>query len=219
MTEPLSGTKPATRGEDTRQRILEAARVEFVDQGLAGARMQRIADRAEVNKAMLHYYFRSKERLYEAVLVETLSQLLAGMVKLVADESLPVVVRLGRFLEAYFAFLARHPQLPRLIIMETLTGGERLPRLFVEAQQRVDALGARPLLEMLRYGTETGVLRDVDPRQTVASAVSLVAFYFIASPVLHAALHIDEEERQRFLSERGPHVVDLFLHGVLAPRS
>ena len=217
----MSGTDAESpgRGEATRQRILEAAREEFVDQGLAGARMQRIADRAQVNKAMLHYYFEGKERLYEAVLVETLSEFLAGMVKLVVDESLPVEVRLRRFVEAYFEFLSRHPQLPRLAIMETLTGGDRLPRLFVEAQERVDALGARPLLEMLRHGSETGVLRDVDPRQTVASAVSLVAFYFIASPVLHAALHIEEKERQRFLAERGQHVVDLFLHGVLAPRS
>jgi TetR/AcrR family transcriptional regulator len=219
MASDMPGGDSARRGEETRQRILVAAREEFVDLGLAGARMQRIADRAQVNKAMLHYYFGSKEQLYESVLVETLSQLLGGMVRLVTDESLPVEARLQRFLEEFLAFLAQHPELPRLVILETLTGSDRIPRLFVEAQQRVGALGAVPLLELLRQGSESGVLRPVDPRQTVASAMSLVAFYFVASPVIQAALHIGEEERQLFLADRGQHVVDLFLHGVLAPRS
>ena len=214
-----AGRDTPRRGEATRQRVLAAAREEFADLGLAGARMQRIADRARVNKAMLHYYFGGKEELYECVLVETLSQLLAGMVKLVTDESLPVEARLRRFLEAYLAFLSQHPELPRLIILETLTGGDRVPRLFVEAQRQVDALRAEQLLQLLREGIEAGVLRRVDPRQTVVSAISLVAFYFVASPVIQAALHLGEEERRRFLAERGQHVVDLFLHGVLAPRS
>ncbi len=56
--------------ENTEQKILNAAREEFINTGLKGARMQEIADRAGVNKALLHYYFRSKEKLYEAAIRE-----------------------------------------------------------------------------------------------------------------------------------------------------
>src|SRR3954471_22137732 len=109
--------KKAARDGDTEQRILEAAHAVFVRHGTSGARMQDIAAEAGVNQALLHYYFRSKERLSEAVFRRAAPQPLPRVIEAMASE-LPIEDKVARVVEIELDHLLRVPYLPGYIISE-----------------------------------------------------------------------------------------------------
>src|SRR5262245_42109582 len=92
-------------------RILAAAALEFSERGFAGARVDRIAKRAKVNKAMLYYHFKSKERLYRALLRDTFSRA-AERLLAVGREAAPPVEKMDRAIAAIAALIEEHPFLP-----------------------------------------------------------------------------------------------------------
>ena len=202
---------------DTRERILRAATDVFVDKGLAGARMQEIADRADVNKAMLHYYFRTKDRLYDTVVGETIGKGFAQAVDLLRREELSLEERVKSFIDTYVDLLAAHPHLPRLILQDLATGGTRMARIIVMAQERASFLRAEPALQMIRDGIESGDIRELDPVQTMISLMGMCVFFFIARPIIPAAFGLDGREgSETFLAERKENIREVFLHGVMA---
>jgi TetR/AcrR family transcriptional regulator len=196
----------------TRERILAAATAEFVEKGLAGARMQEIADRAGANKAMLHYYFGDKERLYETVIGSMIRELFGGVSAALIAEGVSPEERIPRVVGTYFDFIAEHPYLPRLFVQDILAGGSKLAEALRNAQRDLDIA---ILSAVERFAQSVGVdkLRPIDPRQLIVSLISLVVFYFVAHPVLDSVLEISDPAR--FLEERRRHITDLFLHGVL----
>jgi len=202
---------------DARDRILKAATEVFVEKGFAGARTQAIADRAGVNKAMLHYYFRSKEHLYEEVVVSTLTKVMTGIHGAVQDSGLRFEERFDRFVRTYFDSLREHMYMPRLVMQDLMSGGERVADYFRRAAEQAGLLGGAPVMKILEDGMAQGRLRNVDARHALISLVSMIIFFFIAHPVLGAIFQIDLEGEKfdGFLEERKCHIVDLFLHGVL----
>src|SRR5262245_50579289 len=109
--------RAATRDGDTERRILDAAHAVFVQRGTAGARMQDIARAAGVNQALVHYYFRSKDRLAEAVFRRTAGQLFPQVVQAMASD-LPIDVKVSRVVEIEIDHLRRTPGLPGYILSE-----------------------------------------------------------------------------------------------------
>src|SRR4051794_36711167 len=105
MVKPSGKTEP-----DTKARILDAADEIFVRRGVDGARMQEIADHAGVNKALLHYHFRSKAELARAVWLRIASSFAPGILEMMTSD-LPLNDKIDRFVEAYHARLTRHPYL------------------------------------------------------------------------------------------------------------
>src|SRR5213592_3009196 len=105
------------RDGDTEQRILDAAHAVFVRRGTAGARMQEIAAEAGVNQALLHYYFRSKDRLARAAFERAASQFMPAAVRVLASEA-PLDVKVARIVDLELEHLARAPYLPGYIISE-----------------------------------------------------------------------------------------------------
>jgi AcrR family transcriptional regulator len=114
---PRRGRAIAERGKETEARVLDAAELVFAQLGFNGARTQEIAEAAGVTKAMIHYYFDSKERLYRAVL----DRILFELIKLVQDvrsEEASRVKRLDTFIRGFFDYVARHPHFGRLTFIQ-----------------------------------------------------------------------------------------------------
>jgi AcrR family transcriptional regulator len=147
------------------QRLLAAAGSEFSRFGRAGARTDRIARQAGVNKQLIHYYFRTKDGLYEAVLAQA-SQQVAEALSRLPLVGLTAVERLRRLVRGQFDFLAAHPELTRLLV-------------------RADAPGSwldtalAPLAALLTEGQATGFFRDdIDPLHHARQALLLNLAYF-----------------------------------------
>jgi TetR/AcrR family transcriptional regulator len=163
---------------ESEQRILSAAENIFAANGLAGARTEAIAAAAHVNKALLYYYFGSKQRLHRAVLEQLLRQALEQM-DAAAQGGTPGE-RLLAFADAYFDFLAAHPNYPRLIQRAWMQSGGLLDWMVKSY--------FRPLLRSLcgtiEDGIQAGEFRKVDPQQMAFTIMSLTGSYFATAPLM-----------------------------------
>jgi AcrR family transcriptional regulator len=215
MNNPLQEADPAVQDmpADPRQRILEAAGLIFAQKGREGARTREIAKAAGVNPAMLHYYFSSKEELYGRVLTPLLEQLLAGLKSALSSSDDPRE-RIRAVVEFYFNFLGAHPEMPRLIMWEIVTGSDTIHKTLFSmfAADRDDLRGT--IREIFRQ-TQKRTTRPGNPDQYMISLVALCVFPFIASPVLRA-FNPALAHAPDFMEERKSHVLDLLL-GSLPP--
>lgn len=197
------------RPRQSRAALLAAAERLFADRGLAGARTEEIAAAAGVNKALLHYYFDTKEKLHRAVLANLFEQFLASVGEPLADTASPRAALL-RYVDHHFAFLEEHPNYPRLLQREMMSGEPHL-RPLVRRYLRPLYLG---LARLLRAGIRRGEFRPVDVDNMVVSLIAVTVFYFAASPVVNLILAWDVNDRRR-VAARKRAVVDFVRHGLL----
>jgi AcrR family transcriptional regulator len=148
---------PRTRdAEQTRRRILDAARAAFAEHGLSGARVDDIAARTSTTKRMIYYYFGSKEGLYAAVLEEMYGGIRDAEQALDLD-ALPAEAAMRRLIEATFDYHQAHPEFVRLVAVENIHGARHLA-VAPSIAQRNDAV-IRTTRALLDRGEREGVFR------------------------------------------------------------
>jgi TetR/AcrR family transcriptional regulator len=192
----------------TVQRILHAAERIFADRGLAGARTSAIARAAHVNTALLYYYFRSKEDLHRFTLEMLFSQLRSQVGATLEGSGRPRERLLG-YVNAYFDFVAAHPNYPPMIQRQLMNHGPGLGGIVDQYFRPLhDRLGAT-----IREGIAQGEFREVDPQQTVLTLIAMTVFYFAAAPVLAELWHCDPLKPSRVAARRRA-VLDFLEHGL-----
>src|SRR5690349_8196144 len=102
---------------NTQQKILEAAKKVFHQKGLAGARMQDIADEAGINKALLHYYFRNKDMLFEMIFKDAAANLFPKVASIISED-LPLFEKIRKFTKEYLEVVIQNPYLPLFVLNE-----------------------------------------------------------------------------------------------------
>jgi TetR/AcrR family transcriptional regulator len=207
---------PAPDGQ-TEQRILDAAHVVFVRRGTAGARMQDIAAAAGVNQALLHYYFRSKARLSEAVFRRAAGQLFPRVIEvMVSDAELEDKVR--RVVELEIDHLSRTPYLPGYILSELAHHAERAPQLISTlmgmAPEAVGPKVAKTLRRQIDARVRAGTMRPISPEQFMVNLISLCIFPFAARPMLMALFGMDQHGFERFTDKRRQELAAFFLRAL-----
>lgn len=179
--------------DDTRQTILDAAIQVFAETGEAGARTDAIARAAGVNKALLHYYFGTKEGLYEAAL-DAVSAGLMDRYRAVLDGPGSPGERLLRHFLNHFDHLASGGTFSRLMAHEMMRSRAGQPGRL----DRVVALVFQPLHrrigELMREGVASGQLRAVDPGAAIVSLTGSNVFYFVSAPVFRELTGVDPRE-------------------------
>ncbi len=176
--------------------ILNAARDVFMEKGMAGARMQEIADRAGINKAMLHYYFRSKEKLFDRVFVEAFKEFWPRVEEALLIDS--PYQAIDSIIEAYLKTFTQKPYLPNFILSELHRSPDRFEGLMKET-------GVNPqlIVAFLSRLMENGFLKQVDPREMMVNVLSLCIFPFAARPLMIRLLMAnDEQEWEHFIQGR-----------------
>ena len=175
--------KMGTKDSSTEQRILEAAKEVFVHYGLYGARMQDIADKAGINKALLHYYFRSKEKLFDAVFEGALERYF-GQIAVMSDLSLPIIERINQYIDNIFKFYEEYPQMSMFIIKEIQVN----PELFKVKVEKLKKDQKFQMIPSLKEATEAGEIREINPILFLINLHSLCAYPFIGAPLFKAIM-------------------------------
>lgn len=188
-------------GMSTEDRILEAAVREFMLKGYAGARTAAIAEAAGVTHAMLHYYFRTKEKLFDRIIVSKIGTLRDIMLDSLGDPSTPLFDKLKGAIERHMDFIAANPDLPRFMINEVMNSPERMP-LVVEQLRSHTALVVESLQRQINDYAARGLCRRVDAGMLMLDIVSLDIFPFIAKPMVGALLGGIMEDREAFIAAR-----------------
>jgi TetR/AcrR family transcriptional regulator len=207
---------PRASDTETEARILAAARRVFVRRGTAGARMQEIAAEAGVNQALLHYYFRSKDRLAVAVFREVAARLLPAMARVLGSEA-SLEQKVEQFVHLYIDTVRETPFIPAYILSELHHHPERLTTMR-------DTSGVQPVQMaagfLRRLGTQleeraaSGAMRAMAPEQFVVSLMGLVVAPFLVRPALEAAFGMDDEAFARFLDARRAELPDFILNAL-----
>jgi AcrR family transcriptional regulator len=197
------------RDGDTEAKILDAAHAVFMRSGTAGARMQEIADEAGVNKALLHYYFRSKEQLSEAVFKRAAGEFFPRVFAVLAS-ALPLEEKVRTVVERDLEFLSAHPYLPGYIISEVHHHPERIVGLMKQFP-RVDL---SILQAQLDQGAAEGRYRPIRAEHAVVNLIAMIVFPFLAGPLIGAVLGLEPDSRARLLAERRALVPEFFLNAL-----
>lgn len=196
------------RSEETRAAILAAAGRIFAVSGLAGARTEAIAAAAGVSKAMLYYYFKGKESLYEAVVEDHFSGFNRQALAVLAAPG-PARAILLRYVSLHFDFISARQRYASLHQQVMMAGGKLVERLVRKYfQPRGEALG-----RLLERGMRDGEFRPADRFHTALSLVSLIVFYFSAAPMLPLMGRADAYS-QASLKRRKQEVLAFIRHGL-----
>ncbi|MEO6527058.1 MAG: TetR family transcriptional regulator [Gemmatimonadaceae bacterium] len=214
---PASPANALAPDSDTEQRILDAAHSVFIRKGTAGARMQDIADEAGVNKALLHYYFRNKSRLADAIFQRVAGGVFGRIAQVARSESgLEAMVR--SIIAIYFEQLARSPYAPAYVIGEINQDPERGRQLVQMLSGLRD--GATPamvlgaLQQKIDASIRAGTIRPISAPQFLVNLVSLCVFPFAARPLLCAIMGMDDAGFVAFIEERKRTLPDFFLNAL-----
>ena len=166
----------------TEEQILEAAKKVFRAKGMQGARMQEIADEAGINKALLHYYFRNKEKLFMAVFADAFLQIMPNMDQIFSSDR-SIEEKISVFIEAYINMLSAYPDLPIFILSEA----RRDPTILFEVLEKS---GIKPvsITEFILLEMEKGNLVRMNPSHMMVNIVSLCVFPFLARPLLETVI-------------------------------
>lgn len=163
----------------TEEKILEAAKTVFMKYGLYGARMQDIADTAGINKALLHYYFRSKEKLFDKIFESALERYFANM-EVWTDETLSLKQKLFKFIDSIIDFYAEYPQMSTFIIKEISIDPEMFKQKVMAIKKKK---GYRHLVGLLEDEIAAKRIKKTDAPLFLVHLHSLCAYPFVATPI------------------------------------
>ena len=187
-----------TKDISTEERIKAAARKVFHQKGFAGTRTRDIAEEAGINHAMLNYYFRSKEKLFEMVMMETMAQFFKGVNLMLNDESTSLDEKIDLIVSNYVDLLLKEPELPTFILNEVRPN----PQAFVEQNPIKEALTHSVLTRQYAEAVARGEITEPNLMQAILNVIGLVIFPFIAKPILTSIINIPEEQYKALMLQR-----------------
>ena len=187
----------------TEQKIIEAAQVEFMLKGFAGARTTAIAEKAGVTHAMFHYYFRTKEKIFEKIISQKL-ELLASLIKdTIISGKNPLEDKLRHIIDRHIDFISENPELPGFLVREIFSNRERLALVRSKIESFAPILVANLQAE-LEWGYNEGKFRKIDARMLLIDIISLNVFAFMAAPLVNLVLSgfMDDKDTFRELRKK-----------------
>lgn len=182
---------------NTEEKIFNAARIIFQRKGYAAARMQEIADEAGINKAMLHYCFKNKQQLFEAVFMKAFCQL-APQINMIFNSEKTVFEKIKQFTQDYISFVIENPFLPQFVIQEMNNNPEFVMNILHHGDRPDPSL----LISQIEKEIEAGIIKPLHPKQLLLNIFSMTVFPFAAQTMVKGILHLSDSEFLQMMEER-----------------
>lgn len=197
------------KGISTEENILNVAREVFMRNGFNGTTMQQIADEAGINKSLLHYYYRSKEKLFGQIFAEVFSQFIPELGKIfMTDKSLEEKIR--AFVDSYIEGFIRNPLIPIFVMQELSSNPQHLADLIKKS-----GIDPEMVIKMISESLKKEDLNIQDPRQFMVNMIGLCVFPFAAQPLIQRLIfNNDEKAYSKFLLERKHEVSEFLLNAI-----
>ena len=199
----------AEKENGTEEKILNSAKKIFQQKGMDGARMQEIADEAGINKSLLHYYYRSKQLLFEAVFYRAFSLLVPQLTKVLNDDT-ELEEKIRNFTASHIGFILKHPYLPNFIFQEL----NRNPRFLEKMRNNQDLPDISRFKSQVESEVEKGNIRPISAEELFMNILSLNVFPFIGKPLLRTFVDADEEAYNQLMEERKNKVADFIWQSI-----
>ena len=199
----------AEKDLNTEQKILEAARLVFTQKGFEGARMQEIADKGGINKALLHYYYRSKDKLFEGVFREAFFTMVPQVMDLLKSE-MPLFEKIRFFTSNYIEIFINNPFIPGFVLHELSVNPKRIVDL-------LSNMGIQPalFLDQIQAEIDKGIIKPIDPRNLLTNMLAMCIFPFVARPILQNILFTNDEQAfAQFVEDRKKAVPEFIINAI-----
>ncbi len=190
-------------------KIVCAARNVFLAKGLAGARMQDIADEAGINKALLHYYFRSKDKLFEMIFRE-LSQRFIPRINEIFESDLSLFEKIETFCGAYIDKIIENPFMPLFVLNEV----NKQPSHFIKKIWGGKKPKIEKLIAQIKMETKKGNIKPVHPLHLIMNMMSLCIFPFVAKPMLQMVAGVSDTQFKLLMEERKKEVPKFIIDSI-----
>jgi TetR/AcrR family transcriptional regulator len=193
----------------TEKTILEAAKKVFLDKGFDGARMQNIADEAGINKALLHYYFRSKDKLFDAIFEDAFRQFFPNISQVLMSD-MPFPEKIRAFVSHYTDMLVNNPHLPIFILRELQRAPEKIVSMIKES-----GIDPEVTASFLQKELENGKMASIPASHLIVNMIGLCVFPFIGRPIIQGFIfNNNTEDYNKFLLERKTTVADFIINAI-----
>ena len=187
---------------NTEELILQTARAIFYKKGIAGARMQEIADAAGINKAMLHYYFKTKEQLFNKVFADAF-EIFAGRIAEVLNSEMAIEAKIREYVNHTVDALVLNPGIPVFVLNELTNNPERLVQMFAGD----DKIDLRKFNQEVKQHSQG----DIDPEALFMDMVALCVYPFVMAPVFKKLLNKTDEQYHKLMKQRKAHITQNIL--------
>ncbi len=196
--------------KQTEEKIFEAATEVFEEKGLAGTRMQNIADKAGINKALLHYYFRSKDHLFEAVFTKLASKIFSRFTP-IFDDKMSIEEKIRFFYREHIEFLKKNPRLPGFILNEINHNPAIIKKLisYIDIKELWKTLFEQHKHELHNYN-----ITEENLPQLLTSIISLSVFPFAARGIFETILGKLGYNFDQYLEERKEYAAELIIRSI-----
>lgn len=181
----------------TEEKIKEAARTVFTQKGYAATKTRDIAEEAGINLALLNYYFRSKEKLFELVMLESVKDFFSSLTVIFNDENTEVDKKIELIIDRYIDVLLKEPNFPLFMLSEMQAN----PKMLMDKLNFVDFLRRSFFYKQLSDFLESENIK-LHPIHFIMNIISLVVFPFVGKPVLSAISGLSDEAYTNLMLER-----------------
>ena len=195
--------------DTTEQKIIAASKKVFLAKGLAGARMQDIADEAGINKALLHYYFRSKEKLFEHIFTEVSGSFLPKAIGIIESDK-SIFEKIDFFCREYITQVMKTPYMPIFILNEI----NRQPEAFIKKMFGNRKPPIESFLKQLQSEIKAGKIKPINPVQLFVNVMGLCLFPFVARPMIQIMVGRDKAQFEAFMEERKKEVPRIIIESI-----
>ncbi|SHG74387.1 transcriptional regulator, TetR family [Flavobacterium fluvii] len=193
----------------TEEKIFNSARIIFQKKGFAGARMQEIADEAGINKAMLHYCFKNKQLLFEAVFMNAFGQL-APQINDIFSSNDSVFDKIRKFTHSYISFVIQNPYLPQFVIQE-MNNNPAFVMSFLKNENRPNPT---LLVSQIEKEIADGIIKPINPKQLLMNIISLTVFPFAAQMMVKGMLQISDAAFNQMMEERKTSIAEQIINSI-----
>ncbi|MCD6347101.1 MAG: TetR/AcrR family transcriptional regulator [Bacteroidales bacterium] len=201
---------PGEKDRNTEELILDAAKRVFLTRGFDGARMQDIADSAGLNKALIYYYFRSKENLYRLVVKEIMEKFFPALFEVFYSKA-NLSDKIYTFFDLYISFLIENPVIPQFIIAELVRQPDRLNEFFSKPME----YGAfQRLSQLIEDSVQKKEMRPISPQHFLINLISLSVFPVVTRSIFMNFFDVDEEHYDKLIAERKQLAAEFFLRAI-----
>jgi len=200
--------------QETEIKILEAAEKVFTSKGMSDARMQEIADEAKINKSLLHYYYRSKEKLFMAVFKSAFKKFAPPTVMILLDD-IPLFEKIEKFSSSYIDIILKYPSIPLFVIYELNKHPKNVLNIFVDTIGLMDKDPVEVFKKSVYKEIEKGTIINIDPRHLFVNMLSMCIFPIAGRTLIERiGFYGDKEEYDKFLLERKNEVSRFIINSI-----
>lgn len=199
--------------KDMEQALLAAAENLFLERGFARTSTVEIAKRAGCNQTLVHYYFRSKEKLFQQIFAQKFASILQGLVT-VDDLDQPFAETIARIAERHFDLLQANPRVPFLILDELIRNPSRIEAIRKSVLEIVPLAAIKQLDQRLKEEIAAGRVRNMTLIDLTMTMASLNVLLFVARPILIKALGLKQEDYAALIERRRHENIEILMRSL-----